>query len=240
MMRKPGHAAAIHVEKMSFAFEENELLFNDLSFNLPYFSCCLLLGANGVGKTSLLRLLAGKHMIKQGKVAVLGEDPFSGRLTHHDLMLVGERFPLDLDIPVSDLIENNFMRAKSPGLVRELIGILGVDLKWRMHRVSNGQRRRVDLLLSLMGLPQLVLLDEVSSDLDVVCRQNLLKWLKTQSRSKVMTILFATHILDGMHTWATHLLFLSPQKLRWFGKLSALPLKSDIQSLCMKWMKSER
>ena len=117
-----------------------------------------------------------------------------------------------------------------------------------MHRVSNGQRRRVDLLLSFLRNPKVVLLDEVTSDLDILTRQRLLAWLETQTKAKKMTVIFATHILDGMTEWASHLLFISPRKLRCFEALKDVPhwkqaLKARPHSpllwLSEKWLKED-
>merc|ERR1711968_217774 len=54
---------------------------------------------------------------------------------------------------------------------------LGVDLDWRMHQVSDRQRRRVQILLGLIRPFKILLLDEVTVSLDVVVRQDLLRYL---------------------------------------------------------------
>jgi CCR4-NOT complex subunit CAF16 len=76
-----------------------------------------------------------------------------------------------------------------------------------MARVSDGQRRRVQLLLGLLAPREVLLLDEVTTDLDVVARADLLAFLRDESASGA-TLLYATHILDGLDAWATHLAFL--------------------------------
>ncbi|HZJ72767.1 MAG TPA: AAA family ATPase, partial [Planctomycetota bacterium] len=90
-----------------------------------------------------------------------------------------------------------------------LVGLLGVDLDWHMHRVSDGQRRRVQLLLGLMRVRELLLLDEVTTDLDLLARQDLLDFLREESDGRGVTVLYATHILDRLETWATHVCMIS-------------------------------
>jgi CCR4-NOT complex subunit CAF16 len=62
-----------------------------------------------------------------------------------------------------------------------LMELLEVEWDWCIYRLSDGQRRRVQLLLGLAKKKELLLLDEVTTDLDVVARQNLLNFLKEES-----------------------------------------------------------
>lgn len=71
----------------------------------------------------------------------------------------------------------------------ELVHMLGIDLNWRMHQVSDGQRRRVQIFIGLIRPFKILLLDEVTVSLDVVVRQDLLMWLKKESEERGATIL---------------------------------------------------
>ena len=57
------------------------------------------------------------------------------------------------------------------------------------------------------------ILDEVTSDLDILSRERLLGWLKDQSSLNGATIIYSTHILDGMNEWATRLLYLETGRI---------------------------
>jgi CCR4-NOT complex subunit CAF16 len=224
---------AIEISGLSFGYGDRPV-FGSLSFDIPAGARCLVLGANGVGKSTLLRLLAGKHMIHGGAIRVLGRDPFSGELGLADVSLVAEKFPFELDIEVAEILERARGRV-APELLEELLELLAVDPRWRMHRVSNGQRRRVDLLLTLIHQPRVLLLDEVTSDLDILGRQQLLRWLKKRTDEGRMSVILATHILDGMDRWASHVAFLSPGRLRHFGA----PPKSPLLETCEAWLEED-
>jgi CCR4-NOT complex subunit CAF16 len=77
----------------------------------------------------------------------------------------------------------------------QLLSILDVDLDWRMHQISDGERRRVQLVMGLMGPWDVLLLDEVTVDLDVLVRHDLLEFLKQETESRNATIL-CTCFLD--------------------------------------------
>lgn len=79
----------------------------------------------------------------------------------------------------------------------ELVRLLGVDLDWRMHQLSDGQRRRVQIMLQLLRPVEILLLDEITTDLDLITRQDFLEHLKYLSVRDGTTIIYATHIFDG-------------------------------------------
>lgn len=70
-----------------------------------------------------------------------------------------------------------------------LLEILDVDLDWHMHQISDGERRRVQLCMGLMGEWDVLLLDEVTVDLDVLVRADLIDFLVKESETRGATIL---------------------------------------------------
>lgn len=70
-----------------------------------------------------------------------------------------------------------------------LLSILDVDLDWRMHQISDGERRRVQLVMGLMAPWDVLLLDEVTVDLDVLVRHELLLFLRKETEERQATIL---------------------------------------------------
>merc|ERR1719284_1288167 len=112
------------------------------------------------------------------------------------------------------------LQAEYPERRDELIDILGIDMNWRMHQVSDGQRRRVQLFLGLVRPFEILMLDEVTTALDVVVRQDLLRWLQKECDTRGATIVYATHIFDGLDEWPTHIHYLHCEgSTRWQGKL---------------------
>jgi CCR4-NOT complex subunit CAF16 len=75
-----------------------------------------------------------------------------------------------------------------PERVKELIQIMDINPKWRMHQISDGERRRVQLVLGLIKPWNLLLMDEVTVDLDVLVRADLLEFLKRETERRNSTI----------------------------------------------------
>ncbi|CAM9986202.1 unnamed protein product, partial [Discosporangium mesarthrocarpum] len=75
----------------------------------------------------------------------------------------GYGVPLQADIAVKNMMEK--LQSQYPERRDELTDMLGVDPEWRMHQVSDGQRRRVQLLLGLVRPFKVLLLDEITTSL---------------------------------------------------------------------------
>jgi CCR4-NOT complex subunit CAF16 len=133
----------------------------------------LLIGSNGAGKTTLLKILAGKHLVSEDEVRVLGQPPFhatslttSGLLSYiggnweRDIAFAGYSIPLAGDFPASQMLDS--MPGSDPARRKRLVQVLDIDESWRMHTVSDGQRRRVQIACGLMRPARILLLDEVT------------------------------------------------------------------------------
>lgn len=190
---------------------------------------CLLVGRNGAGKSTLLRVLAGKHMVDDTHVRVLGCGAFNDHTLTTRVAFLGGSFPFNVDASVREILART--AGFDPERCERLRTVLDVDPAWRMHRVSDGQRRRVQMMLGLLRPAEVILLDEVTTDLDVIARADLLSFLREETEVRGATILYATHILDGLFDWATHLAWLDAGKLRLLGRLDEIP---DIQELHRK------
>lgn len=126
----------------------------------------------------------------------------------------------------------------------QLLDILDVDLNWRMHQISDGERRRVQLCMGLMGDWDVLLLDEVTVDLDVLVRDDLLTFLKKDSEERGATILYATHIFDGLNSFPTHIAHMR------FGEFVVAPTAptslstssspSSLYDTALKWLTEDR
>lgn len=209
----------INCQNLEFAYPGQKPVLRNLNMQLSSGARCLLVGSNGAGKSTLLRILAGRHLVKPDEsVRVLGRSSFHDTRLNFErayldtdwgmrtVAFAGYGCPLQADIPVHSMMRK--LQDEYPERREELIKLLGIDINWRMHQVSDGQRRRVQIFLGLIRPFKILLLDEVTISLDVVVRVDLLRWLKHESETRGATILYATHIFDGLEDWPTHLHYL--------------------------------
>ncbi|MBA0731090.1 hypothetical protein Golax_020582, partial [Gossypium laxum] len=183
-------------------------LIDGFSLTLNAGDRCLLVGSNGAGKTTILKILGGKHMVEPHMVRVLGRSAF------HDTVLASSGFevPIQMDISAEKMIFG--VAGIDPKRRYELVKVLDIDLSWRMHKVSDGQRRRVQICMGLLKPFKVLLLDEITVDLDVLARADLLNFLRKECEERGATIIYATHIFDGLEKWPSHIVYVAHGKLQ--------------------------
>lgn len=217
----------VHVKNLTFNYFDKKVLF-DINLNLQPGQRCLVVGSNGAGKSTLLRVLAGRHMPPHNcEFSVLGSRApqdqigglaFLGNNWSRTVAFAASNVAYQCDIPVRDMMSK--LQRDYPERRDMLVKLLGVDLDWRMHQVSDGQRRRVQIMLGLIKPFRVLLMDEITVDLDLVARQDLLNFLVSECETRGACILYATHIFDGLDDWTTHVMYLKAGRTQGVKPLS--------------------
>jgi len=240
-------APSIEVKSLSYSFADGSSGLTNVVLNLPPGSRTLLIGANGAGKTTLLRLLSGKRMAPTGTISVASIDPFTSGLegvTYLGLeWVLNPIVRIDIDVPtlLASVGGDYYSERKD-----ELVEILDIDLAWRMHTVSDGERRRVQLAMGLLRPWRVLLLDEITVDLDLLSRSNFLAFLKSETESRACTIVYATHILDNLAGWPSHLVHMHMGKIKEWGEVEKFDVggmrksgNSQLGELVLEWLKDD-
>lgn len=241
-------APSIKVQHLNYRFQDGSDGLKDVGLELPSGSRTLLIGANGAGKTTLLRLLSGKKLAPTNTIAIGGKDPFKNSL--EGVTYLGVEWVLnsivrtDIDVPtlLASVGGDAFPERRD-----ELIDILDIDLNWRMHAVSDGERRRVQLAMGLLRPWQILLLDEITVDLDLLSRSNFLSFLKRETETRECTIVYATHILDNLASWPTHLVHMHLGQVKQWGEMESFteevpnrsPENSLLGDLVLHWLRQD-
>ncbi len=180
----------VEVEQAALAYS-GERLFHELDFTLPAGQWTCLLGPSGVGKSSLLRLIAGLEPLQQGTVSCSDGAPLAGRLAW-----MSQRDNL---LPWLSALDNVMLGARLRGQppnrakATELLAQVGLErqMAQRPATLSGGERQRVALARTLMEDRAVVLMDEPFSALDAITRARLQELAATLLRHR--TVLLVTH-----------------------------------------------
>ncbi|MEJ7931147.1 ABC transporter ATP-binding protein [Ramlibacter sp. AN1015] len=181
----------------------------DVSFGLPAGGIGVLIGPSGCGKTTLLRAVAGLERASAGEIRISGR-VVGGAGTHMppEARRIGMVFQDYALFPHLDVGRNvgfgldrmaRTDRAQRVSEVLALVGLPGFERRMP-HELSGGQQQRVALARALAPRPQLLLLDEPFSNLDVDLRERLAHEIRAILKAAGATALFVTH--DQMEAFA--------------------------------------
>ena len=193
---------------------------DDLDLSIEAGERVALLGANGAGKSTTVKLLCGLLAPTSGTVTVAGRSPHARRATHvRDLGVVfGHRTQLWWDLRVRDGLD---VLARLHGVQddgarrRSLIDALevGALLDRRVRELSLGQRTRCELVAALQHSPSLLLLDEPTVGLDAGARVALRGAIRTACAETGATVLLTSHDLGDVRAVCERVLVLRDGRL---------------------------
>ena len=171
----------LQVENLRHAYGKQEVV-RGLSFSLARGAIGCLLGPSGCGKTTVLRCIAGFEGVREGEIRLAGK-LVSGHGVmvppeHRRVGMVFQVYALFPHLPVSGNIAFGLHAAPAAeraARVAELAQLVGLSasLDRYPHEISGGQQQRVALARALAPRPELLLLDEPFSNLDVDLRERL-------------------------------------------------------------------
>ncbi len=203
---------AVCVRDVCFSYQGPEVLHN-VSFEIPKKSLVAVIGPNGGGKTTLLRLLLGDLKPRYGRIEIFGKEPSSQRTR---IGLVPQQINFDNQFPISVLeavmtgcigskVFGGFSNADKKAALGAIkkVGLEGFEKK-RFSELSGGQRQRVIIARALSNNPDLLFLDEPTANVDSATELELFKLFQELAKEK--TLIMVSHNVRVVISHATHLL----------------------------------
>ena len=199
-----------------------------------------LLGPNGAGKSTTIEILEGYRHRTSGEVSVLGVDPAHGGLAWKArLGIVGQSTVESDHATVRELLTLTHGLYPDPRDVDEVIAAVGLEEKamTRCHRLSGGQRRRLDVAMGVIGRPQLLFLDEPTTGFDPEARREF--WELVHSlKDGGTTIILTTHYLDEAAELADRVGIITGGRLLDIGAVDAIG-GADARRPVVRWRTAE-
>jgi iron complex transport system ATP-binding protein len=197
----------VQVEDISFAYDDGDTVLEDVSVTVDSARLLGLIGPNGSGKSTLLKLISGVLRPDRGRVRLGGDDvrSLSARAIGRRLAMVAQDRPIGFEFTVREVVAmgrtpylGRFGREgrRDRRAIREAMRLADVaDLGDRSIReISGGERQRVFLALAFAQEPQVLLLDEPTTHLDLGHQVRFLSIVRARAEAGA-TVLLAIHDL---------------------------------------------
>lgn len=183
----------IQVNELTFSYPQKSNLFDNLSLRLPAGEIIGLLGRNGVGKSTLIKLLSSLLTPQQGVICFQGKAITRGAELYSRLMVVPEEFTLP-KVTVKSFVQHTapLYPAFNQEQFDHYCNVLEVDCSAKFSDLSMGQRKKAYLAFALACNVELLLLDEPTNGLDITAKAALRSILAAYA-DESKTIIISTH-----------------------------------------------
>ncbi|HWA29235.1 MAG TPA: ABC transporter ATP-binding protein [Lacunisphaera sp.] len=207
---------AIELTSITHRYWRTEAL-HDLTLAVPEGSVFALLGANGAGKTTAIKVMMNLLRPSAGVARVLGTD--SSRLGESDFARIGyvsENQQLPLWMTVRQLLDycRPFYPTWDPALEGKLLAQFDLPSDRKLKHLSRGMLMKAALLSSLAYRPQLLVLDEPFSGLDPLARDDFVRGVLEASELGQWTVLVSSHDVEEVERLADHVALLEGGRLK--------------------------
>lgn len=225
--------AALLAEALVKAYPRHRAL-NGVSFSIPPGVCLALLGHNGAGKTTLMKLLLGLTRPTSGRVEVLGEDPLRAPLAfRRQIGFLPEHVTFHDELTGVETLRH-YARLKGEDPRRQVALLERVGLSHaadrRVKGYSKGMRQRLGLAQALLGRPRLLLLDEPTTGLDPMLRQEFYRVIQ-ELRAEGVTVMLSSHVLTELEARTDLAMIMEHGSVKAFGTLDALRSQADLPAI---------
>lgn len=193
----------LRAEKISFSYNGHDPILKDVSFTLKKGESLGVLGPNGGGKSTLMKIIAGLLKADSGEIYFEGK-PLSSfeRYPYHLFSYVPQSSSLNTIMPVkvTELLDFSISlhKIKKANFIDELLDLVGMSHKKEalVSELSGGERQRVLIARAIVQNPKILLLDEPTKGLDSNGQDQLLELIETIKKRDQTSVMIVDHNIN--------------------------------------------
>lgn len=225
---------------------KNIVALNDINFSIEKGSIVGLIGANGAGKSTAIKIITGILSPTSGEVSVFGKNPVVNRSSNSYKfgLMMGQKSQLWWELPSIDSFE----------LYRRMYGISSFDYQEMMKKFNNmleidefinrpvrqlslGQRMRCELCVTLLHKPSILFLDEPTIGIDILAKDKILQFINQINKEIETTVILTTHDISDISKIAQKVMILDKSKLIYDGGIDTLRKHENMKIVEIEFVK---
>lgn len=204
----------IEVKNIFKSYGKKKVLEN-VSFSVDAGTFTTLIGCNGAGKSTTLRLIAGVEAVESGEVVTLGGNPYDfSYAPRSEMFFIHENYQLAFSMTLLEMVA--IYREVFPRWSNEIFNQVLRDRKFSIKKqfsdLSRGQKMQFMMMMALAARPKTMLLDEITAVIDIDGQRYFLDKLKEYTEGGG-TVIITTNILSEMNDYTDHLILLQDTRL---------------------------
>ena len=198
----------LECKNLKKAYKKGKFVLDDFNLEIPTGKIVGLLGPNGCGKSTLIKLISGLLQPNSGEILICGE-PISDR-TRAMVSYLPERTYFSPGMKIDSLIKyfDEFYADFDKERAYKLFEALGIDTSAKLKTLSKGTKEKVQLILVMSRRARLYLLDEPIAGVDPAAREYILSTIVSNYDSE-STIIITTHLINDVEQVLDDYVFLS-------------------------------
>lgn len=202
-------------------------VLEDVSFVVPTSAVCGLIGYNGVGKTTLLRVIAGVYRPESGCVLLDGEPVYENAAKKAEVFMLTEDllFPTGATLASMRDFYAGYLPRWSDVLFERLLAAFGLVRTQKIEGFSKGMRRQAGLAFAFASRATYLLLDEIFDGLDLVMRRVTSRLLADCVRTSGATVIVTSHNLRELEDGVDELAMIRQNRLVFSGPVAEIRTK---------------
>lgn len=204
----------IEIEKVFKSYDKKKVLENS-TFSIEEGKFTTLIGCNGAGKSTTLRLIAGLENCDKGSIKVFGKNPYSFKNKNRtDVFFIHENFEMVYPMTLLEMlaIYREIYPRWSNEFFNQMLKARKISIKKQFSELSRGQKMQFLLMVGLASQPKIMLLDEITAVIDIEGQRYFLEELRRYVKNGG-TVVITTNILSELNDYTDHLLLVQETKL---------------------------
>ncbi len=220
---------ALDIQNLSHAYGTSSVL-NQITFAVNKGDFFIIIGPNGSGKTTLMKVLSGILKPQTGQLEIMGRsiDGYTRKSLAQTIAFVPQTIPVDLPFTVSEIV----LMGRSPYLgmlgleqdidleiAQQAIRFTGIEhlAHRKLDQLSGGEQQRVFVARAICQQPQIILLDEPTSSLDLAHQVRLMDLMEKLKTDKGVTVVMVSHDVNLAAMYGNRLLLLNQGQIMRLG-----------------------